>query len=197
MSAVEAKEEMAEQEMRNNDEGAGNDNDELSTSSYDTALAAGVLPEDVTEVESKPEPESQGYMWFVLADSKTSYILNLTPDGCLAGQKGCGSDKRIETRGEHGKIWSSVILFLNAIIDVVEKTKKKFVVAMNTYFTLSKVCAMMCEYGIGTVETARFFSDCPPASIRKININGTIFNELFGSINEFGTLAVRWMVNRM
>eukprot|EP00957_Ditylum_brightwellii_P177513 13520118-Ditylum_brightwellii.AAC.1 len=80
MSAVEAKEAMTEQETRNSvinneavllmepvvvhhdpndDEGADDDNDELSTGSEDTALAAGVQPEDIAEADSQPEPESQ------------------------------------------------------------------------------------------------------------------------------------------
>eukprot|EP00957_Ditylum_brightwellii_P090623 6901951-Ditylum_brightwellii.AAC.1 len=97
MSVVEAKEAMAEQEMRNNeevflmepvvvhgdpndDEGADDDNDDPSTGSEDTALAADVQPKDMVEAESQPEPESQ------LADNKASYILNLMPDGRSAGQ---------------------------------------------------------------------------------------------------------------
>eukprot|EP00957_Ditylum_brightwellii_P128869 9830550-Ditylum_brightwellii.AAC.1 len=80
MSAVEAKEAMSDQETRNSDinnkevllmepvvvhqdpnddEGAVDDNDDLSTSPEDTALAAGVQPEDMAEAESQPEPESQ------------------------------------------------------------------------------------------------------------------------------------------
>eukprot|EP00957_Ditylum_brightwellii_P093441 7116237-Ditylum_brightwellii.AAC.1 len=73
MSAVEAEEGMAEQEMRNigtnneevllkepvvvhrdpnDDDGADNDNDDSSTGSEDTALAAGVQSEDMAEAES-------------------------------------------------------------------------------------------------------------------------------------------------
>eukprot|EP00957_Ditylum_brightwellii_P134333 10241196-Ditylum_brightwellii.AAC.1 len=81
MSAVETKEVTAEQEMRNSvinnkevllmelvvvhcdlngDEGADDDNDDSSTISEDTALAADVQPEDEGAVESQPEPaESQ------------------------------------------------------------------------------------------------------------------------------------------
>eukprot|EP00957_Ditylum_brightwellii_P075500 5738453-Ditylum_brightwellii.AAC.1 len=54
----------------------------------------------------KHKPVKEGYKWFVLADSKTSFILNLTPDERSAGQKGRGIDETNETRGEHGKIWS-------------------------------------------------------------------------------------------
>eukprot|EP00957_Ditylum_brightwellii_P193437 14729331-Ditylum_brightwellii.AAC.1 len=68
---------------------------------------------------------------------------------------------------------------------------------MDTYFTLPKVCATLCECGIGTIGTARFCGIWPPASIQKINIKGTTFNELFWLINEFGTLVVRWMDNGM
>ena len=70
-----------------------------------------------------------------------------------------------ETRGEHGKIWSSVRYLLNPVIDVVEKTKKKVVVAMDNYFTLPKVCAMMHECGIGTIGTANVCDNWPHASI--------------------------------
>eukprot|EP00957_Ditylum_brightwellii_P121141 9239469-Ditylum_brightwellii.AAC.1 len=55
-----------------------------------------------------PKPVKEGYNWFVLADSKTSYILNLTPDECLAGQKGHVVDETTTTRGEHEMTWSSV-----------------------------------------------------------------------------------------
>ena len=79
----------------------------------------------------------------------------------------------------------------------MEKTKKKFVVAMDNYFTLPKVCAMMRECGIGTVGTARFRGTWPPASIRQVNVKDATFNELFWSIDEFGTLVVRWMDNGM
>ena len=113
----------------------------------------------------KHKPVKEGYKWFVLADNKTSYILNLTPDGRSAGQKGRGIDETNKTRGEHGKIWSCVRYLLHPLIDVVEKTKKKFVVAMDNYFTLPKVRAMMCECGIGTVGTARFCGTWPSACI--------------------------------
>eukprot|EP00957_Ditylum_brightwellii_P062146 4716585-Ditylum_brightwellii.AAC.2 len=100
ISAAEAKEEMIEQEARNsiidnekvlsiepvvvhcdpiNNEGALDDeNDDLSTGSEDNALASGVLSKDVTEDQFHHEPKSQ---WFVLAYSKTSYIIDLMPDG--------------------------------------------------------------------------------------------------------------------
>eukprot|EP00957_Ditylum_brightwellii_P169275 12883469-Ditylum_brightwellii.AAC.1 len=73
MSAVEAKELIAEQEVRNSginneevlliepvvvhchpndDEGADNDNDDSNTGSKDNALAEGVQPEDMAEAES-------------------------------------------------------------------------------------------------------------------------------------------------
>eukprot|EP00957_Ditylum_brightwellii_P077955 5925122-Ditylum_brightwellii.AAC.1 len=75
MSAVQAKQEMPEQEMRNsgidneafilmepvvvhldpNDNDVDNDNDDLSSGSEDTALVVGVLPEDVTEAESESQ----------------------------------------------------------------------------------------------------------------------------------------------
>eukprot|EP00957_Ditylum_brightwellii_P128315 9786973-Ditylum_brightwellii.AAC.1 len=68
---------------------------------------------------------------------------------------------------------------------------------MGNYFTLSKVCAIIRECGIGTIGTVRFRGNWPPASIQDINIKDATFNELFWSINEFGTLAVRWMDDGM
>eukprot|EP00957_Ditylum_brightwellii_P192272 14636697-Ditylum_brightwellii.AAC.1 len=43
----------------NDDEGADYSNYDSSTSSEDTALAAGDQPEDMAETESHPEPKSQ------------------------------------------------------------------------------------------------------------------------------------------
>eukprot|EP00957_Ditylum_brightwellii_P040047 3030516-Ditylum_brightwellii.AAC.1 len=165
MSAVEAKEEMTEQEMKNSgidneevllsepvvvhhnpndDEGASdNDNDDSNPGSKDTVLAVGILPEDVIEVESQPDNEPQvvwvlkifplltifrkvsleGYKYFVLADSKTSYILNLVPDGWSARQKGCGINETSEAREELEKILLSIKYLLNSFYGVVEKTK--------------------------------------------------------------------------
>eukprot|EP00957_Ditylum_brightwellii_P050300 3814591-Ditylum_brightwellii.AAC.1 len=68
---------------------------------------------------------------------------------------------------------------------------------MDNYFTLPKVHAMMRECGIGPAGTARFCGTWPPTCIQEFNIKDATFNELFLSINEFGTLVVRWMYNGM
>eukprot|EP00957_Ditylum_brightwellii_P182885 13930358-Ditylum_brightwellii.AAC.1 len=77
----------------------------------------------------KHKPDKEGYKWCVLADSKTSYSLNLMPDGWSAGQKGHGIDETmVEEQSEHGKIWSFVKYLLKLLIEEVEKSKKAFVV---------------------------------------------------------------------
>eukprot|EP00957_Ditylum_brightwellii_P159444 12137309-Ditylum_brightwellii.AAC.1 len=60
------------------------------------------------------------------------------PDGRSAGQEGQGIDETTETKGQIRKSWSCVRYSLHPLIDVVEKTKKKFVVAKDNYFTLPK-----------------------------------------------------------
>ena len=83
------------------------------------------------------------------------------------------------------------------LIEAIEETGKKLVVAMDNYFTLPKVCEMLRKENIGCVGTARFRGNWPPQNLRDIDIKQVTFNELFYTVDAFGTLIVQWMDNGM
>eukprot|EP00957_Ditylum_brightwellii_P098186 7481149-Ditylum_brightwellii.AAC.1 len=56
----------------------------------------------------KNKPVKEGYKWFVLACSKTSFDLNLTPDVRTAGSEGRGLDETERDTLREGKIQSAV-----------------------------------------------------------------------------------------
>eukprot|EP00957_Ditylum_brightwellii_P184787 14074599-Ditylum_brightwellii.AAC.1 len=54
---------------------------------------------------------------------------------------------------------------------------------------------MLRDYGIGAIRTGRFWSGWPGKHVTEIDPNEVTFNELFQSVDECGTLPLRWMDN--
>ncbi len=79
--------------------------------------------------------------------------------------------------------------------DTVENMSKKFIIAMDNYFTRPKVIAALSDMDVGVVGTSRFTKSWPPTSLKKIK--DAHFNEFFYTIDEHGTLVARWMDNGM
>ena len=69
----------------------------------------------------KNKPVKEGYKWFVMADSKTSYVYNITPDGRTAGNNGRGADEVVIEEGD-GKILSCI---KHLVQPLVGETKKQ------------------------------------------------------------------------
>ena len=141
----------------------------------------------------KNKPVKEGYKWMVLTDSVTSFIVNFTPDGRTAGVQGRGIDE-VE-HGSDGKIFSLIHYLVIPVIESVRETKRKYVIAMDNYFTLPKVMHMLRSYGIGCVGTARFRPGWPGQNIKEIDEKQLDFNELHWSVDALGTLLIRWMDN--
>ena len=99
------------------------------------------------------------------------------------------------SHGTHGKIYSLIQYLLSPVIDCQLNSGQKYCVAMNNYFTLPKVVAMLRSYGIGCVGTARFRPGWPSKNIKEIDEKRVDFNELLWSVDKYGTLLVRWMDN--
>ena len=142
----------------------------------------------------KNKPVKEGYKWFVMADSKTSYVYNITPDGRTAGNNGRGADEVVIEEGD-GKILSCIKHLVQPLVEETKKTGKKFIIAMDNYFTLPRVCKMLRDYTIGVVGTGRFRSGWPGKHVTEIDASQVTFNELFWSVDEFGTMLLRWMDN--
>ena len=68
-------------------------------------------------------------------------------------------------------------------------------IAIDNYFTLQKLMVMLYEFSIGVVGTARFFRGWPCQNVKEIDKTQINFNELFLSVDSFGTLLLKWMDN--
>ena len=64
---------------------------------------------------------------------------------------------------------------------------------MDNYFTLPKVMAMLREFMIGVVGTARFRPGWPGQNVKEIDDRQINSNENVWSVDSFGTLLIRWM----
>eukprot|EP00957_Ditylum_brightwellii_P024124 1819387-Ditylum_brightwellii.AAC.1 len=65
------------------------------------------------------------YKWFVLACSKTSLVLNLTPDGRTASSEGRGLDETDKDTSGDSKIQSAIHFLVKPLIDEATKETKK------------------------------------------------------------------------
>eukprot|EP00957_Ditylum_brightwellii_P114387 8720975-Ditylum_brightwellii.AAC.1 len=68
---------------------------------------------------------------------------------------------------------------------------------MDNYFTLPYVIAKLRDLSIGCVETARFHNGWPSKELRYVNQLGADFNNVFWSMDSFGTLVAQWVDNVM
>ena len=66
---------------------------------------------------------------------------------------------------------------------------------MDNYFILSKLMAMLQEFIIGVIGTARFSPWWPGQNVKEIDDIQINFNGLFWSVYLFGTLIIKWMDN--
>eukprot|EP00957_Ditylum_brightwellii_P198476 15126880-Ditylum_brightwellii.AAC.1 len=68
----------------------------------------------------KNKPVKEGYKWFVMTDSKTSYVHNITPDGQTTGNNGQGAYEVVIEEGDSKRL--SCIKHL--VQPLVEETKR-------------------------------------------------------------------------
>ena len=72
---------------------------------------------------------------------------------------------------------------------------KCFVIATENYFTLPKVMSMSREFMIVVLGIERFRPGWPGQNVKEIDDTQINFNELFWSVDSFGTLLLKWMDN--
>ena len=70
-----------------------------------------------------------------------------------------------------------------------------FCLAMDNYFTLPKVIAVLQEKNTGVVGTSRFRKNWPSKDLQKIQTDKVDFNNFYYCVDEHGTLTERWMDN--
>eukprot|EP00957_Ditylum_brightwellii_P063399 4812187-Ditylum_brightwellii.AAC.1 len=71
----------------------------------------------------------------------------------------------------------------------------EFCLAMDNYFTLSKVIGKLRGIGVGIVGTSRARRGGPPKELSNITQQDANFNDFFWTIDKYGTLVARWMDN--
>ena len=68
-------------------------------------------------------------------------------------------------------------------------------IAIDNYFTLSKVMEMLQEFIIGVIGNVRFLPWWPGKNVKEIDDTQINFNELFWSVDSFGTIILKCMDN--
>ena len=112
----------------------------------------------------------------------------------MVGKEKNVTDKIYDNGGV--KIIAIINFFVQPLVENMKEfaeKKKYFVIAMDNYFTLPKVMAMLREFMIGVVGTARFRPGWPGQNVKEIDNTQINFNELFWSVDSFGTLLLKWM----
>ena len=72
---------------------------------------------------------------------------------------------------------------------------KKFILAMDNYFTLPRAIKRFRNHGIGIIGTSRFRAGWLSAKLRGIDVKSVNFNDFYWEVDQFGTLVGRWMEN--
>lgn len=125
-------------------------------------------------VRMKNKPIKEGYKFFAIADSETGYVYEMIPDG------------RFEKTSTH-----DTVLFLAGMLP--QAPDLNYVVAMDNYFTWSKVLTSLTEIGIGCVGTARYARGWPPAEMKRIEDDR--FNTVYTMRDKGKFWIHRWIDN--
>ena len=88
-------------------------------------------------VRMKAKPIKEGFKFFALCDATTGYVFAFVPNG----------------RQDHVSIKDMVLSLANTLPD---RENKKYVVAMDNYFTYPDVLVELRSLGVACVGTARF-----------------------------------------
>ena len=172
----------------------------------------------------KNKPIKEGFKFFVLATIQ-GFVVNFSPDGRTAAKSDkVDYDINNVEFGKIGSMIMYLVDSVTKLLEkqsrrvkahcMIRKTRlqkskdtnenqfeteenmsKKFIIAMDNYFTRPKVIAALSELDIGVVGTSRFTKSWPPTSLKQIK--DAHFNEFFFTTDEHGTLVARWMDNGM
>lgn len=106
----------------------------------------------------KQKPIKEGYKFFAVCCSTSGYVLDFFPDG----------------RGDKNTILASVTRLIDSI---PKRHQKKYVLAMDNYFTTPKVMVASREQNVAVIGTARRQPGWPPSELA--NVDDKRFNTLY------------------
>jgi hypothetical protein len=124
----------------------------------------------------KNKPIKEGYKFFALCDSQSGFVYKFFPDG----------------RNEKYTIQENVECLLDSIPGTEER---RFIVAMDNYFTQPSTMAASREYNVGVFGTARKRFGFPPKEM--LDIDDGRFNTLYLMKDEGNFLIGRWVDNNV
>ena len=129
----------------------------------------------------KKKPIKEGYKFWALSDSSNGFIWHFTPA------------TRVGRQAEDGR---QVIESTLKLIDLIPRREsKKYVVAMDNFFTWSRAIVGARERGVAVVGTARAKRGWPPKEIR--NILDDRFNTLHWMNDVDNYQIQRWIDNNI
>jgi hypothetical protein len=106
----------------------------------------------------KNKPIKEGFKFFSICDASAGYVWNFIPDGRLVK-------------------WTIADIVLTLTKSLPRRQELHYVVAMDNYFTYSKILSGMRDEGVGCIGTARFKAGWPPKEYKAIS--DTRFNTLY------------------
>jgi len=125
----------------------------------------------------KNKPIGEGYKFFAICDATTGYVFDFLPDG----------------RAEKGR---TILKYVTDLVDSIpRRDTKKYVVAMDNYFTTPNVMEATRERNVGVVWTARGRTGWPPKEL--LAIDDERFNSLYLMNDERNFLIGRWVDNNI
>ena len=129
----------------------------------------------------KNKPVKEGYKFWAICDSATGYCYKFMPAA------------RIGRADEEGrKVIDSTLALIKAL---PLRDTKKYVVAMDNYFTWPRTMRGARELGVATFGTAKGKRGWPPKEVK--NVEDNRFNTLYWMVDKDDYLIMRWVDNNV
>ena len=127
-------------------------------------------------VRMRHKPIKEGYKFFAMCCTQSGYIFAFFPDG------------RLET--------APIVNCVNKLVNTLpSRDVRRYVIAMDNYFTTSNVMEQTRLKNVGVVGTARYRRGWPAEEIREVN--DSRFNTLYLLNDVKNFLILRWIDNNV
>uniref|UniRef100_A0A7S4J1G4 PiggyBac transposable element-derived protein domain-containing protein n=1 Tax=Odontella aurita TaxID=265563 RepID=A0A7S4J1G4_9STRA len=127
------------------------------------------------------KPVSEGYKLFVLANSRSGCVLDITPDGRLSAKRKSGRARNEYNISDTNKTISMIKHLTRPLVKDMERHKTEYKLALDNYFKYPRVMSKMRAAGIGVVGTARKKKGWPP---KELQVMGQLFNNLYWCVDD-------------
>lgn len=127
----------------------------------------------------KFKPASEGYKSWALCDAKTGFVYGFQPVARVGG----GSVRELKILMDR---FGSLLPDLGS---------KRYVIAMDNFFTTSSAVKVLYNMGIGCIGIARGRRGWPPKELR--DVKDDRFNTVYTCVDDKGVLVYRWVDNKV